>query len=89
MQQEVHYDELFGISLISMRYLSLTVRLVVLLKQQGIILQIRSYVIQMMQQQRDILIFNKSRNQDLSILDLSSEILNDSQFVETMKLIGD
>ncbi|CAD8211421.1 unnamed protein product [Paramecium pentaurelia] len=48
-----------------------------------------SYAIQMMQQQRDILIYKKSRNQDLSILDISSEILNDSQFVETMKLVSD
>ncbi|CAD8126722.1 unnamed protein product [Paramecium sonneborni] len=59
LQQEVYYDEIFGISLISMRYLSLTVRLVVLLKQ--------SYFVQMMQQQRDILLFKKSRNQDHSM----------------------
>ncbi|CAK81153.1 unnamed protein product (macronuclear) [Paramecium tetraurelia] len=81
LQYEVYYDEIFGISLISMRYLSLTVRMVVLLKQ--------SYFVQKMQQQRDILIFKRSRNQDLSILDMSSEILNDSQFVETMKLVSE
>ncbi|CAD8165328.1 unnamed protein product [Paramecium pentaurelia] len=80
-QSSLYYDEIFGISLISMRYLSLTVRMVVLLKQ--------SYFVQMMQQQRDILIFKRSKNQDLSILDISSEILNDSQFVETMKLVSE
>ncbi|CAD8066769.1 unnamed protein product [Paramecium primaurelia] len=53
------------------------------------LLFVQSYAIQMMQQQSDILIYKKSRNQDLSILDISSEILNDSQFVETMKLVSD
>ncbi|CAK91617.1 unnamed protein product (macronuclear) [Paramecium tetraurelia] len=77
----LYYDEIFGISLMSMRYLSLTVRMVVLFKQ--------SYFVQMMQQQRDILIFKRSKNHDLSILDISSEILNDSQFVETMKLVSE
>ncbi|CAD8121320.1 unnamed protein product [Paramecium sonneborni] len=80
-QLSLYYDEIYGISLISMRYLSLTVRMVVLLKQ--------SYFVKLMQQQRDILIFKRSKNQDLSILDISSEILNDSQFVETMKLVSE
>ncbi|CAD8210127.1 unnamed protein product [Paramecium pentaurelia] len=49
----------------------------------------RQYFVQMMHKQRDILIFKGSKNQDLSILDISSGILNDSQFVETMKLVSE
>ncbi|CAD8112832.1 unnamed protein product [Paramecium primaurelia] len=47
------------------------------------------YFVQMMHKQRDILIFIRSKNQDLSILDISSGILNDSQFVITMKLVSE
>lgn len=42
-----------------------------------------------MQQQRDILIYRKVRLNDLSALDVSSEIIYDSEFVERMKLVSE